>query len=288
MFGKNSYSGINELLNKAFEKNKVLIAVHRGLWGGNVLGNTIPAFRMACDVGADMFEMDISKSTDGVLYAYHDGSEKHMLHINDNIETLSSTEINKLTYYNTIGEPSGVHIELLESIISFFKKGELYNVDRAWNKLPETIALLKQYPWAIKQALIKSPVKEIALEFLNECPQKFMYMPIVYSMKDVEKVLTYPEINLVGMELIAGKQEDELFQDDTIRYIHSKRLFTWGNVITLSGLSRHILFGGLDDNTALFKSKDDTWGKLLQKGIDILQTDWPLHLKKYRDYYFKL
>ena len=286
MFGKNCYREINEQLNRAFKKSKALIAVHRGVWGGNVLGNTIPAFRMAGELGADMFELDVSKSTDGILYAFHDGSEKHMLGIDTNIETLSSSEISKLTYFNTIGEPSGIHIELLESVISFFRDGELYNVDRAWDKLSETIAMIKKYPWAIKQALIKAPVKEATLEFLNECPEKIMYMPIVYSMRDIEKALSYPEINMVGMELIAGKPEDELFQDDAIKYVHSKQLFVWANAITLSGLSRHILFGGLDDNTALFKSRDGAWGKLLRMGIDIIQTDWPCQLKNYRDTYF--
>ena len=287
MFGKNRFSEINELLNKAFEKRKVLIAVHRGVWGGNILGNTIPSFRMACESGADMFELDVSKSTDGVLYSFHDGGEKRMLGIDKNIETLSSAEIGKLSYYNTIGEPSGVHVNLLEDVISYFKNGELYNVDRSWNKLSETINLLKKYPWAIRQALIKSPVKETVLGLLNECSEKFMYMPIVYSMKDVEKVLEYPEINLVGMELIAGKQEDELFRDETVEYLHSRQLFAWVNAITLSSLERHILFAGLDDNTALLKSKEDSWGKLMQKGIDIIQTDWPIQLKKYRDEYIQ-
>ena len=287
MFGKSCYSEINELLNRAFEKNRVLIAVHRGVWGGNVIGNTIPAFQMARDTGADMFELDVSISTDGILYTYHDGSEKHLLHIDDNIETLSSSEINKLTFYNTIGEPSGVHIDPLESVIAFFKNGELYNVDRAWDKFPQTIALLSKYPWAIKQALLKSHVKEKTLEYLDECPHKFMYMPIVHTMKDVEKVLSFSGINLVGMELIARKPEDDLFRDEAIRYIHSKGLFVWVNAITLSCLPEHILYAGLDDNTALFRDKDSVWGKLMQKGIDIIQTDWPIQLKKYRESYFK-
>jgi len=282
MFGKNCYSEINGLLNRAFEKNRVLIAVHRGTWGGNIIGNTIPAFQMALNSGGDMFELDVSKSTDNVLYSFHDGHEKHILHFDANIETLSSSEINKFVYFNNIGMPSGVHIDPLDSVISFFRNGELYNVDRAWGKLPETVDLLIRYPWAVKQAIIKSPVIEKALEFLNECPHKFMFMPIIHSMDDLEKALSYPGINLVGMELIAGKPEDDLYQDDTIRYIHDRNLYVWVNAITLSGLQRHILFGGLDDNTALLKDKDSAWGELFRKGIDVIQTDWPVQLKEYR------
>ena len=173
-------------------------------------------------------------------------------------------------------------------MVSFFKNGELYNVDRSWGKLPETIEVLKKYPWAIKQALIKSHTEEASLEFLNKCPQKFMYMPIVFSINDVEKALSYPDINIVGMELIAHKPEDELFLDETIKYLHHRQLFAWVNSITLSNLPQHILFGGLDDDTALLKSKDEAWGKLFQKGIDIIQTDWPLQLKNYRDKHYCL
>lgn len=262
--------------------------MHRGVWGGNVVENTILSCQLAREMGADMFECDLSKSTDGVLYAFHDGGEKRMLGIESNIETLSSAEIDALTYYNSIGEASGAHIERFETIASFFKNGELYNIDRAWGKLPETIAVLKQYPWSIEQALIKSPVQQDVLEFLNACPEKYMFMPIAYSMADVEKVLSYDDINVVGIELIAKTPVDELFQDSSIQYIHSRKLFTWANAITLSGLPQQALFGGLDDDTALRKSKDDAWGELFHKRLDVIQTDWPLQLKKYRDNYFGL
>ena len=283
MFGKECYSDNNELLNKAFKEKKILIAAHRGMWGGNIPENTIPSFRLALEMGADMFECDVSKSTDGVLYAFHDGYEKRLLGVDQNIQTLSSQEINQLRFFNSIGEPSGVAVEFFETIVSFFKNGELYNVDRSWEKLPETIAVLNKYPWSVKQALIKSPLKDGVMEFFSGCPVKYMYMPIVYSRADVEKALGYPEVNLVGMELIAQTAEDELFSDDIIKYLHSKRLFAWANTITLSNLTRHILYAGLDDDMALLKSKDDSWGKIIQKDIDVIQTDWPLQLRDYRD-----
>jgi len=286
MFGKSCYNEINELLNQSFKRKKALIAMHRGAWGGNIVENTTASYILAHEMGADMFECDVSKSTDGILYAFHDGNEKRMLGIADNIESLSSAQIDELIYNNSIGKPSGVHVERFESIVSNFRNGELYNVDRAWGKLPETIAVMKQYPWAIKQALIKTPVRKDVLQLLNECPEKYMYMPIVYSLSEVEQVLTYPDINTVGVELIITDTDDELFRDDSIQYIHSKQLFTWANAIKLSILPEHVIFGGLDDDAALLNSKDETWGRMLHKGINVIQTDWPFQLKEYRDNYF--
>ena len=36
MVGKKEYEQINELLNARLDAKKVLIAVHRGAWGGNL------------------------------------------------------------------------------------------------------------------------------------------------------------------------------------------------------------------------------------------------------------
>ena len=38
---------------------------------------------------------------------------------------------------------------------------------------------------------------------------------------------------------------------------------------------------GCDDDTALLESEDKGWGKIVEMGADIIQTDWPLHLSCY-------
>lgn len=42
MVGKKEYAQINELLNARLDAKKVLIAVHRGAWGGNIIEGTVP------------------------------------------------------------------------------------------------------------------------------------------------------------------------------------------------------------------------------------------------------
>ncbi len=286
MFGKKEHREINELLNKKFEQKKALIAVHRGAWGGNIIENTTPSCRLALDMGGDMFEVDLLASTDGVVYAYHDGEEKRNLGFEEKIKTMSSETIEKLTYKNCIGLDSNVHIERFESILNNFNNGELFNIDRAWDILPKVRETIKKYPSAIKQMIIKTKVKEEYLEFLDNCEEKFMYMPIVYNMEEVKKVLSYSNINIVGMEIIAKTKDADLFKDENIKYIKDKGLFIWINAISLSGLSSDYLFGGLDDDMALLESEDKAWGKMFEKGANILQTDWPLQCSRYRDKYF--
>ena len=286
MFGKSCYAENNSLLNKVFKEKTALIAAHRGLWGGNVPDNTPLAYNIALKSGADIFECDLTKSSDGIIYLFHEGEEKRLLGITDSLQKLDSNKIDSLGLLNSIGEPSGVPVQRFEDMIARFKSGEIYNVDRAWNILPETFAILNRYPHTINQAIIKSPVEDDILNFIANNPEKYMYMPIVRSMKDVEKVLSYENINTVGMELIAKTSDHELYYDENIQFIKSRNLFVWANAIVLSNSDKNILFGSVDDDLALKKNGDLAWGVMFNKGVDIIQTDWPFLLKEYRDAYF--
>jgi glycerophosphoryl diester phosphodiesterase len=282
MAGQERFKEINSILNKELEEKKTLIAVHRGTWGGNIVENTIAAYTISRNMGADMFECDLSKSTDGVVYVNHDGGEKRLFGRDENIKTMSSEQIDQLICRNSIGLPSMCHVERFEQIVEHFCHGELYNVDRAWDILGDVDEIMKRYPYAIHQAVIKTPVKEEYLEFFQNCPRKYMYMPIAYNMDDVKKALSYKDVNMVGVEVIAASREDELFQEENIQWIKDQGLYIWVNVITLCGTGRNVLYGGLDDDTALLCGPDKAWGILMEKGMGILQTDWPAQMREYR------
>ena len=137
------------------------------------------------------------------------------------------------------------------------------------------ISLLEKYPQAIHQAIIKTPVKKKYLDYLEECKMKVMYMPIAYNLEEIKTVLSYENINIVGVEMIAKNSEEELFQDCNIQWVKEQGLFCWANAITLGGSQKYDLFGGLDDDMAIKESPKKAWGKLIDKGINVMQTDWP-------------
>lgn len=288
MFGKKEYQEINANMNRQMAERKVLISVHRGAWGGNIIQNTIPAFRIARDMGGDIFELDLSLSTDGVLYVFHDGTEPGNLSCKKNLNTLSSTEIDALECNNWIFEKSGVHLERFENVLKTFTHGELFNVDRAANYLPQTIELMNQYPHALHQAIVKTAATPEALDFFEKCPQKYMFMPIVRNMEEVRYSLSFQNINMVGMEILAPTKEDELFQEENIRFIQDAGLFVWMNSIKLGPTEKFGLYAGLDDCMALDGKEDESWGEMFRKGASVIQTDWPYQLSRYRNLYFNL
>lgn len=282
MIGKKEYASTNELLNARLDQKKVLIAVHRGAWGGNVIENTVPSFELALRMGADMFECDLSKSTDGVLFCFHDGYEQRLLNQKENIKTMSSAQIDTLVFQNSIGDTSGKHVQRFEEVLAHFTHGELFNIDRAWSILAETDEVLRKYPHALKQAIIKTPVKEEYLEFFQNCPVKYMYMPIVYNMDELRKVLCYDQINVVGVEAIASSPDSEMFAEENLKWIREQGLYVWVNSITLS--DHHILSGTFDDDKALRDGEDTAWGVLMEHGYNVIQTDWPSQLAIYRNH----
>lgn len=283
MFGKECYREINRNLNRAFEEKKVLIAVHRGVWCGNVIENTIEAYEASRDMGADLFECDLSETTDGELYLFHDGGEWRVLGKDKSILEMSSEEVDSLMCRNCLGEQSGKYLQRYEALLQHFSHGELFNVDRSWASLKTLHKVMERYPDAISQAIIKTPVKDEYLEFFQNCPVKYMYMPIVYDMDQVKKVLSYKEINVVGVEAILSSEETDLFQNESIQWIHEQGLYYWANVITLGNKPEHRLYAGYEDDLVFAKNPEAAWEKVMEKGVDILQTDWPYQLYQFRN-----
>ena len=165
-------------------------------------------------------------------------------------------------------------------MVKYFTHGELFNIDRSWPILAETHELLKNYPHVVKQAIIKTPVKDEYLEFFQNCPVKYMYMPIVYNMEELRKVLTY-DINIVGVEAIAKTADSEMIDPENLKWIREQGLYIWVNSINLG--RGHELSGTYNDDVALSEGPDAAWGVLMDRGYNVIQTDWPSLLASYRD-----
>ncbi len=283
-FGKEQYREINELLNAKFEEKKVLICAHRGSWHGNVIQNTTMAYKAALMQGADIVETDTTASYDGEVFSIHDGVEPRLFGWNKNSAHLSADQISSFHPLNGLGEPSSHHIQKLEEVFDFLCHDELINIDRTWRAAGKVPALLDKHPHMLRQAILKAPLahREI-LDQLDHHPVKYMFMPICYSLADVDEALAYRNINMVGVELIAFSNDDELFSDEAIRYIHSKNLFTWVNALTLTDVPPYKpLYGDLDDDISILEGPERGWGRLFDKQIDVIQTDWPALVKNYR------
>lgn len=277
------YAQINTPLSQKLAQKKCLIAAHRGSWGGNITQNTVGAYKAALQMGADIVETDVTATTDGVLYSFHDGNEQRVLGVEKSIRQMDSKEVENYHPINTCNELTAARINRLTEVLDFLSHGELLNIDRAWNIIPQLLEVLDHYPNAKYQVVIKAPLKaKAAYEYLNAHPVKYMFMPICYSFEDVEAALSYPDLNVVGCEIIAFDEQMELFSDESIQRIHDRNLFVWVNAVTLGDVGVRPLYAKLDDDVSVLEDPSLGWGKLFEKKIDVMQTDWPALLYQYR------
>ena len=287
-FGRARYAQINELLNRKFAEKGTLIAAHRGSWRGNIIQNTLSAYRAAFMLGADIVETDTTVSRDGVVYSLHDGVEPVLMGMPRNATNLSSAQIDLYPCLNALGVPTKQHVERLETVFAALTHGEIINVDRSWRAGGLVPGILDRFPHMLRQAILKAPLREKqVLEQLNEHPNKYMFMPICATVKDIEDALAYPELNIVGIELIACSPRDELFGADVVEWVHSRGLYAWVNTLVITDLEpEDTLYGGLDDDISIKQDPALGWGRLMDMGVDILQTDWPSLVRDYRNLRF--
>lgn len=274
---------MNESLKKIKSKSKFLIASHRGCSAGNIVENTYLAVKTAIISGADIVEIDLSVSKDGVVYVFHDGNEKRLLNICDNIHNLDSDTINDLKYINSIGNFTDYSPEklsfLFEKLTEIKDKFDfLINIDRSWNFFDRALDEIEKFE--IKsRCIIKTPLEDKYLDILRKRKYKFMYMPIIkneYDMLKYKSTKKDGDINFVGIEY-SGKIKDEsivdYFLDDEIIWINSLRL----------GVEKR-LYQEYDDYNSISNYPDNIgWKKLLEKGFNTIQTDFPALLKNFRD-----
>ncbi|MBF6625644.1 glycerophosphodiester phosphodiesterase family protein [Aerococcaceae bacterium zg-BR9] len=266
---------MNNLRQLRMQKG-TLIAVHRGLNGGNILQNTLKAYLNAVRHGGDLIELDLVRSTDGIFFAFHDGQEKIVFQKDLDIRKLSSKEIRELTCYNSLGEPINQKIETLDEVLETVADYTFINIDRSWFYWDTLLEKLKQSK-GIDKCLLKSPVSDELLMQLQDSQLEIMYMPIVKDIDDLEKVLSFENINTVALELIFETLESPLLQKEVIDSLHEKGYLLWANALRLNDTT--ILAAELDDDAAI---EDDgkTWLKLIDLGFDIIQTDWPAFLEQ--------
>ena len=106
-----------------------------------------------------------------------------------------------------------------------------------------------------------------------------MFMPIVSKEDNITDKLIEEGVNCIGAEVLFTTESDKVCSKEYIEDMHSKGRIVWVNSIVYN--HRAVLSAGHTDNIAVTGEKDRGWGWLIDKGFDIIQTDWCLMLKKY-------
>ncbi|MCI9613383.1 MAG: glycerophosphodiester phosphodiesterase family protein [Eubacterium sp.] len=269
----------NKELRDAAHRKKVLVAAHRGTCGGSVVQNTVLSYQNALLHGADMIEVDVSMTIDGVFFAFHNGEEPVELGIKRDIREMTAAEVESKKTLNSLREYVGQKVERLDMVLERFRGKCFINIDRSWFYWDKIIPFLKAKEMDA-QILLKSGVHERLLSELAQSGTGLMYMPIVKTMEEWETVKKY-DINVAAAELIFSDLNGRFTDPAFLKELLGEGILPWVNVIRLN--DETILSGGLDDNLAIGEGFEKSWGRLIDLGYKVLQTDWPALLRNYVD-----
>jgi hypothetical protein len=278
VFGQPLYASINRLLNRRFEERGRLIAVHRGSGQGPIVENTTPAVVAAVRSGADIVEVDVVRSADGAYFVFHDGKEPDHFGFDQNLETMNRSEIEALTYRQRTVEPR-VRVESLESMLLSVADDTILNIDRSWRYWPDLLDYLAPFDMT-HQLLMKLDARDdsaLAAARAQEC--KFPLLPIVSSEEQIGRVVDDPRLNVVGVELLAERPDNTFCDAGWINGLRERGIFAYVNAIDLG--NGRTLFAGWDDTVSVLEGPDQGWGQLVDRGADVIQTDWPSLLDNY-------
>ena len=238
---------------------KILIASHSGLFSGSFVRNTIESFDAALANGADMIETDVALTADGKLVLFHEGFEKQLLRTDKRIKEMTYDELKSLPLWHSHGYETPHTVELL---------------DDAWSKIPQLAEAVRRHGM-VEQVIFKTTVNPDYLSQMEEYGSDIPFMAVLKDHSQMETLDKY-KLNLQALELIFPALDNKMVLPETIKEFHDRNLLLWVNAIVYN--YKIELSGGLTDNVSLLKGGEAGWGRLVDMGFDIIQTDFTSEL----------
>jgi glycerophosphoryl diester phosphodiesterase len=262
------------------EKGAPLIVAHRGVCGANIPCNSLAAYKIAVDQGADVVEIDVAITKDKKYYVFHPGTEHIFLGIDRRISDMSADEVEELRLLNQDKTPTSYKVPALSQVLALLKGKAYVNVDKFWTDIEGISAEIRK-AGVEDQVIVKTGTDEKTLDEVKKYASDFMFIPIIRKDDGLTERLVKDGVNVIGAEVLFESEDAEVISDAYIEDMHRRGLMVWVNSIIYD--ERAVLSAGHTDDAALTVSPDLGWGWIIDKGVDMIQTDWTLSLKNYID-----
>lgn len=270
---------INTLL--PLRRNRgVLIATHRGMVVANIPHNTIPAFEIALLHGTDLLETDVTRGGDGTMYIFHPGKEIAQLGVSVDIRTMDAAQVSGLRYLNDDRHPTEHGILTLDAFLETYKNRCIINLDHGWKCFPDMVKAVRRHKME-DQILLKAPSQSVYFQMVEALAPDMMFMAIIKEEDNATALLEASDINYVGAELVFSREDAPILSPEYIQAHHDAGRLLWCNTIVYD--YQKVLSAGHTDDVAVLGDPDLGWGWVIDKGFDIIQTDWTLNLRNYLD-----
>lgn len=255
---------------------QVLVVAHRGDWR-NWPENSLPAIESAIAMGVDIVEIDLKLTSDSVLVLCHDRKIDRTTSGKGVVCDLTCDSIRRCVLRTGHNVKTRHRMPTLREALELCKGRIVVNVDQGYEYYDLVLAQTEELGMT-GQVLIKGkqPLAAVARKFA-EHPQNMMYMPIIDILKPqgAELFAEYLHAGTVPLAYEVCWDEFTPAVEECMRKVVAQGSKLWVNSLWPS------LCGGLDDDTAYTTSCDEVYGRLVELGATLIQTDRPELLLNY-------
>ena len=264
----------SNLLNST--SDTVMVVAHRGAWA-NAPENSLSSIADAIELGVDMVEIDIRRTSDEVLILMHDETVDRMTDGTGRVDELSLAEIKSLKLRNRNGGTlTSEKVPTLAEACEVSAGRIMLRIDKAYDYLDEVADVARQ---------------ENTLDhILFIVPQRVQPGNVVFNYESLlDEAYFFPTVDAdgsAGPVQVAGYQSytnvvalETSFADDQAITLDFEAIKAAGSrVMVYTGSAGSS--GGHDDDLAL-TNIDLAYGWLIARGVNMIQTDQPELLLQY-------
>lgn len=262
-------------VDRALKTNKILISSHRGSWR-TAPENSVQSLLDCMKMGVDIAETDLKKTKDGQIILMHDRTIDRTTTGKGKPENYTLDELKKLSLTAATGHPTRHKIPTLREYLEVAKGKILVNIDKGFDYFSEAYPIIRQLGMT-RQVIYNVP----SVTFDSVRAMVGPIDPELYLM-----VVVDPSNPRTAVVIDSYKQHPRtiiqtVFASDTVWILDKvpairKSFPVWFNSLWPEHCAGH------DDDIAVEENKpDQTWGWIIRKGANIIQTDRPKELVQY-------
>ena len=260
------------------KSKNVLVVCHRGDWR-NYPENSIPAIESVIKMGADIVELDIALTADSVLVLQHDRTIDRCTTGKGRVSDITYDSLQKFYLKNAHGARNSLDLKVptLREALEVCKDRIVVYIDKGYAHYALVLAMAEELG-VTEQILIKGS-KSLAdvREKMSANKNNLLYMPIITP--------SNAKSNALFEEYVADSEPQlayEVCWNKMTPEVEKcmKRVVEDGSKLWVNSLWNS-LCGGLSDDVAYETSAEEVYGKLVDMGATMIQTDRPELLLNY-------
>ena len=256
--------------------DKVLVACHRGDWR-NWPENSLAAIESVIGMGADIVELDLALTADSVLVVCHDRTLNRTTTGRGLIAEIPYDSVRRCFLKSGHGVATAHRMPTLREALEVCKDRIVVNIDKGYQYY-DLVQALSEELGVTGQLLIKgkSPVEDVAAKFARY-EHNMMYMPIIDILKPKGQAL-FAEYRDKGITPLAYEVCWSEYTPEVKECMD--KVVASGSKLWVNSLWP-TLNGGLCDDAAFEGDPAEVYGKLVDMGATMIQTDRPELLISY-------